>query len=660
MSIEKEPLINSKLLEITGAKLETSEIESRGNEKIQYCGMTRSYSRWSPDEEGVTVAWRDLSVYAYNKNANNKRDAYKRIVNNVTGAVKYGTLVALMGPSGAGKSTFMNALAHRTSAGMIVDGDILINGRPIGDYMKNLSGFVYQHDIFTGSLTVSEHLCLMAHLKFSRNATADERNQRISYLLKHLGLTHRMHTRIGVNGDEKVLSGGEKKRLALATELLTNPSLLFCDEPTTGLDSYSAQKIIQMLNTLASQGKTIICTIHQPSSQIFAMFDQLILLTEGRIAFMGHSEQALDFFEKQGYECPKNYNPSDFFIKIIATTPGSEEASKTSIRKICDQYAVSEAAKEVEFVVQYEFHMGISSDQSSFTRKLKKNGPFWWSKLYWITYRCILQVLRDPSVQRLRMIQKVVIALMVGFCYVGSTTLTQAGIQAVQGALFMLVAENTFTPMYTVLELFPRELPLFIREYKSGLYSASIYYIANVIAMLPGLILEPVLFISIFLPLTGLRPSFYAILMTAIITILTMNVSAACGTFFSAAFESVPMAMAFLVPFDYVLMITSGVFIQLSTIPPYLQWAKYLSWIMYSNEALSIIQWNGITNITCEIPASATEDEIIPCIQTGDEVLEKYSFSADHLVPNMIFLVAFYCFYHILGFLFLLRRAKKN
>lgn len=104
------------------------------------------------------------------------------------------------------------------------------------------------------------------------------------------------NNRIG-NGDErKVLSGGEKKRLAFATELLTKPTILFCDEPTTGLDSYSAQQLILTLQSLAKLGTTIMCTIHQPSSQLFAMFHQVLLLTEGRIAFTGTPIQALEFF----------------------------------------------------------------------------------------------------------------------------------------------------------------------------------------------------------------------------------------------------------------------------------------------------------------------------------------------------------------------------
>lgn len=115
---------------------------------------------------------------------------------------------------------------------------------------------------------------------------------------------------------------------------------------------------------------------------------------------------------------------------------------------------------------------------------------------------------------------------------------------------------------------------------------------------LPGLILEPVIFIMIAYWIAELRPTVFAFSMTAISSVLIMNVSTACGSFFSAAFNSVPEAMSYLIPFDYLLMITSGVFLKLNTLPDYFAWLPYLNWIMYGNEVMNIVQWDGITNIS--------------------------------------------------------------
>lgn len=148
------------------------------------------------------------------------------------------------------------------------------------------------------SLTVREHLHFMARMKLPRSKRKQEIETITQDFLVQLGLVHCANNRIGGGGSEKVLSGGEKKRLAFATEMLTNPPLLFCDEPTTGLDSYSAQTLVNIMKVMASEGKTIVCTIHQPSSELFDVFHQLILLSEGRIAFMGDPNSALEFFER--------------------------------------------------------------------------------------------------------------------------------------------------------------------------------------------------------------------------------------------------------------------------------------------------------------------------------------------------------------------------
>nr|CAD7404222.1 unnamed protein product [Timema cristinae] len=200
----------------------------------------------------------------------------------------------------------------------------------------------------------------MARLKLDRRTSDTERSNQVTQLIVSLGLQDKEDTMIGSQGSNKVLSGGEKKRLSFATEMLTDPPLLFCDEPTTGLDSYSAQKLVCMMKLMASKGKTVLCTIHQPSSNIFNMFNQFILVAEGRIAYFGFKETALTFFEGLGYICPPMNNPADFFIRTLSVTPGSEHESRMAINKICNKFAASEAAMEVDMIVRNEQHMGSS------------------------------------------------------------------------------------------------------------------------------------------------------------------------------------------------------------------------------------------------------------------------------------------------------------
>lgn len=130
-----------------------------------------------------------------------------------------------------------------------------------------------------------------------------------------------------------------------------------------------------MIIDLTQQGKTIVCTIHQPSSEVFALFDRLVLLAEGRIAYQGSSTGALSFFESVGYQCPATYNPADFYVQTLAIIPGLEDTSRTTIRAICDRFAVTSTAKQIDLLIQFETSLGqdmvdLSSKSGSHTVNL--------------------------------------------------------------------------------------------------------------------------------------------------------------------------------------------------------------------------------------------------------------------------------------------------
>ncbi|CAH2074506.1 unnamed protein product, partial [Iphiclides podalirius] len=600
-----------------------------------------------------TLVWRDVSVHVKLKDGK-----LKRLVNNVSGIAKPGTLVALMGPSGAGKTTLMSALAYRNPVGTVTDGDVAMNGMPVGDFMHQQSGYMHQDELFVENLTVIEHLSIMARLRMDRRTSSLTRRRRVNQLLRQLGLYGSRYTRIGGLEGRNTLSGGERKRLAFATELLTDPGLLFCDEPTTGLDSSSAQKLMSLLRASAVQGKTVICTIHQPSSELMALFDKLVLLAEGRVAFAGNASGALSFFESLGYHCPITYNPTDFFIKVLALTPGSEGASRQAIKSVCDRFAVSDAAKELDMEIHLEFHL---MDHEAVESRRKKEdsfkSPFFFTKIMWLVYRYLLVILRDPRVQLLRIGQKLAIALTAGLCFIGTARLTQAGIQDVQGALFIIIAENTFSPMYSVLYMFPEEFPMLTRELKAGLYSTPIYYLARMIALFPGLVIEPTLFTLVVYYIAGLRATFFAFSFTVLLSIIVLNVAIACGSFFSCAFGSMPIAIAYLVPFDYSLMLTSGLFVKLRSIPKYISWIRYLSWVMYSNEAMSILQWDGVQNITCMASDNMAG---APCLSTGAEVLGLYDFRINQFWEDVAALVGLCLAFHLLALVALRYRTRRK
>ncbi|KAK2147166.1 hypothetical protein LSH36_566g01070 [Paralvinella palmiformis] len=211
---------------------------------------------------------------------------------------------------------------------ILVEGQCFVNGENIGEDICRISGYVQQDNIYIGILTVKEHLWFNAVLRLQQNSMDSDRQKRIEYVMDEMGLTKCQNTTIGIPGSLKGISGGEKKRLAFATELLTIPNILICDEPTSGLDSFTAHSVVQSLKNLATKGHTILATIHQPSPEVFSMFDDILIMTGGRVVFLGPKSDAMAFFSGLGYHCPKTCSVTDFFMETLAIIPGREKQSQ--------------------------------------------------------------------------------------------------------------------------------------------------------------------------------------------------------------------------------------------------------------------------------------------------------------------------------------------
>ncbi|BAM81368.1 ATP-binding cassette, sub-family G [Cyanidioschyzon merolae strain 10D] len=241
------------------------------------------------------------------------------LLHGISGIVRPGEFCAILGGSGAGKTTLLNALAGR-SAVPISEGSILFNGRPRTHATRRLIGYVMQDDIFFSNLTVGQTLQFTADIRLPRTMSAQEKRERVDEVLQFLNLSKAKDTIIGDQQFRKGISGGERKRTNIAETLLTNPSLLLLDEPTSGLDSTTALAVVRLLKDLAiTEGRTVIATIHQPSSIMWAEFDKVLLLAEGSVVYFGQARDATDYFEKQGFRLPYGYNPADYLLDLLVS-----------------------------------------------------------------------------------------------------------------------------------------------------------------------------------------------------------------------------------------------------------------------------------------------------------------------------------------------------
>uniref|UniRef100_K3X5A9 ABC transporter domain-containing protein n=1 Tax=Globisporangium ultimum (strain ATCC 200006 / CBS 805.95 / DAOM BR144) TaxID=431595 RepID=K3X5A9_GLOUD len=192
--------------------------------------------------------------------------------------------------------------------------------------MKRLTSYVMQDDLFYQTITVREHLVFQARLRMGATFTEEQYLNRVDTVMEELGLMKCRDTLIG-GPTLRGISGGERKRLSFAAEILTNPSILFVDEPTSGLDSFMAETVVSQLQQIARDGRTVIATIHQPSSELFALFDQLYLLSDGATVYHGKGSESVQYFASLGYQCPPYLNPTDYFMRqLVVMDKATDEA----------------------------------------------------------------------------------------------------------------------------------------------------------------------------------------------------------------------------------------------------------------------------------------------------------------------------------------------
>jgi ABC-type multidrug transport system ATPase subunit len=240
------------------------------------------------------------------------------LLDNVWGEVPQRETTAIMGASGAGKTSLLNILAgrERNSAKLSIQADIRLNNYrvdPTDLNVRKLIAFVAQEDSLQVTATAREAIYFSAKLRLPRSTTESQLETLTTRMLTELGLLDCADTKVGGHM-KKGISGGERKRAAVGVELVVKPTLLFLDEPTSGLDSFSAVRLCQSLKKVANAGATVLFTIHQPSSALFASFDRLILLHKGRVMYQGPTEAVSSYFADHGYPSPPHYNPADWIM----------------------------------------------------------------------------------------------------------------------------------------------------------------------------------------------------------------------------------------------------------------------------------------------------------------------------------------------------------
>uniref|UniRef100_A0AAZ3RS53 Broad substrate specificity ATP-binding cassette transporter ABCG2 n=1 Tax=Oncorhynchus tshawytscha TaxID=74940 RepID=A0AAZ3RS53_ONCTS len=545
-----------------------------------------------------------------------RKNTAREILVDLNGIMRPG-LNAILGPTGSGKSSFLDVLAARKDPSGL-SGEVLIDGAPQPPNFKCLSGYVVQDDVVMGTLTVRENLRFSAALRLPRSVPQKEKDARVNDLITELGLTKVADAKVGTQMIRGI-SGGERKRTNIGMELIIDPSVLFLDEPTTGLDASTANSVLLLLKRMANQGRTIIMSIHQPRYSIYRLFDSLTLLVSGKQVYHG--------IRSYRYACEAHNNPADFFLDVIngdstATTMNKiqgedidfEELSgsrQTIEERLVEEYRNCSYFRDTQVELE-RITQGKQYTTKPRSRTITYNSSFF-TQLHWVLGRTFRNLALNPQTSVAQLGVTIFLALIVGAIFFGVKD-NQSGIQNRIGALFFITTNQCFSTL-SAAELFITERKLFVHEYISGYYRVSVYFLSKILSdiitlrTIPAIVFSCVAYFMIGFKTT---PAAFFIFM---FTVTLVAYTATAMTMAISADQSVvAMANIFMTISFVFMMIFSGLLVNLPSIMNWLAWLKYLSIPRYGLTALEINEFVGLK--FCEDPAVRTT------MCTGEQYLD--------------------------------------
>ncbi|XP_006624626.1 ATP-binding cassette sub-family G member 4-like [Apis dorsata] len=514
------------------------------------------------------------------------------LLKNVSGEFRAGELTAIMGLSGAGKSTLMDVLTGFTTAG--VTGNIMVNSktRNLNEF-RRLSAYIMQNDNLQPLLTVQEAMNVAAELKLT--TSHQQKKQKIDQILVTMSLDTCRHTRTGQ------LSGGERKRLAIALELINSPPILFLDEPTSGLDSVTSKYCITLLKQLAKAGQTVICSIHQPSASLLNMIDHLYVVADGNCVYSGSTQNLVPYLSSLGLQCPTHYNPADYLMEICNGDYGKyvpeminaiENGKNNAWRSSSNVTNVNHQEEVIALNVTASFQAlrQRSPVEIQHVHTRHKGSPDYatnfWKQLIILLKRNAIRLSRDKVLTFTRLSMHFIIALIVGVIYF------KVGQDAVYvldnfNLLFFNIMFLMFSAFSATVTTFPSELPIIMREHFNRWYKLHSFYLANKLADIPIQFTAISLYILIVYymsdQLLELQRFCLYTLMCFAVSIVAQTFGLLIGTGMKVQHGMIFGPLTIL-PF----LIFSGFFVQFRDAHPYLRWLFHLSFLKYGFEGVMI------------------------------------------------------------------------
>ncbi|XP_060851168.1 ATP-binding cassette sub-family G member 1-like [Rhopalosiphum padi] len=611
--------------------------------------VTGKRTQLFPKKAEVDLTFKNLT-YTVNTFSKFKK-VKKEILHGINGSFRSGQLTAIMGPSGCGKSTLLNVLAGYSISGS--SGQVYLNDSLREEkQMANISCYIQQDDYVRDLLTVRESMTVAAHLKLSTTVSAISKASQVEDLLDAMGLS--------VHGDTitKRLSGGQKKRLSIALELITNPSILFLDEPTTGLDSQSCSHFVSLIADLAhNQSRTMVCTLHQPSALLFEKFDQIYALSSGQCIYQGPPNFVIPYFAERSIVCPPYHNPADFLIEVAIGEYGTDVLDKladtTKITYVNGHNNCHLISSDQELQLENGTCLknnNIIDKKKPLKTKIKNKPPFY-LQAYHLYLRNVIMYKRNKTNLMLRVIAHFVIALIFGYLYRGvgnDASVVISNMVFVYGTNLFLV----YTGQMAVIVSFPLEYKVLKREHFNSWFTLFPYMVSILLVEIPFQILCCLVYIvpSYIMtnqPLEMMRFSYFTIFL--VVTSLTsQSTGFLCGA-------TMPVKVSvFVGPVFVVLLSVFGFAIRFTDIPAIYVWLHYFSFVRGSFQSLVYTLYGFGRDV---LPCA---DEMYCHYKNPMKFLTEMEFAQVNIYPEFFYICFFFLCTYVLTTTVIWYRLNKR
>ncbi|GAA5899496.1 hypothetical protein JCM8208_000574 [Rhodotorula glutinis] len=576
----------------------------------------------------------------------------RQVLSDVSATVVGGSFCAILGPSGSGKTSLVDLIAGVRKTGYRTGSVELVvppraqdeQGVAGGDGDGVRVGYVDQNDVLCETSTVREAVMFAAELKLGE-IPHEQKRERVFEVLKQLGLLDIADSEIGSPeaGGRRGISGGERRRVSIALELVARPAVLILDEPTSGLDSTSALRILRELKALTTppapqRPTTVFVTAHQPSSQLWHLFDDTLVLAQGGAQlYFGKAHDVTAWWEAKGLRCPDGWNPADCAPDLVA-----ESALVDSAVLALPPYRRRSSAVPAMLVKNDNAHKGV--DRRPQTTVL--------TQIEVLAKREARNLVRDRGALVMHLVVLPLVALFVGGMYF-KVDLTIGGFQSRIGALFFSGCLVAFASL-SALSQFAKARRLFIRERARACYHPLAWLATQFVFDVVPLRLIPTILLSVIVYwMVGLAATAANFFKFVLVLVLFALVSTVWNQLLATVIDDVGSAIlvsAVVVLFE---MAFAGFFVHLSSIPPVLRWLEWVAPLKYALEALAVNEVNAGLMIEDSLAGAKVSISATIIMDT------LFGFTPNAYYRDVLVLVGFLLGFALLLVLFVLLRLRE-